>query len=886
MVRPRLIRFALWLWPVDLRARHGRSLELTAVASWNAAGRLARPARVWHRTQLIGDLLRSGLAEQWNSRNDAVKTWRSAWSDVLRDARLAVRSLRRQPGYALVAVLTLALGVGANTAMFSVANPVLLRPLPYPDADRLVAIVPARRENPATPLRTSYATYKDWQESARSLDPLAAYGTAGSTYRGPNGSSIVVTTAVTGNLFRVLQSLPARGRVLGPADDVPGAPSVVVVSEAFWRAALESRDDAIGRTLDLDGGPYTIVGVMPAAFTFPHTAPPTDVWVPVTHFRPFAALLEVRGAPFLDVLGRLASGETPAQAQSEITTIASTLAGTHASTDGDTVARVIAFKDQVLGDSRATLIMLATAVVVLLFIACANVASLQLTRTSHRLRELAVRAALGASRGRLMIQVIVEGLVLAIIGGAAGLLVGYAGLGLLRGLLGTDLPPVREIGIDRAVLFFTFAVACLTGILFAAIPAVVSTGADLQARVKAGGRGATLDRRQSRTHGGLVVAEIALALVLLTDAGLLVRSLGRLHHVQTGFIEANISTATVMLPQASYGQPAQWRSFAEDLSARLRDQPGVDAVSVGVGVPMTGPAVRVPVAVAGMPVGGAVTRPTADLIEVGTMYFQTLGIPLLRGRTFADTDRDTTPAVGVVNDAFVRRFLDPTRDPVGQRVTVGTAAALEVVGVVGDTAQSSISAPPPPALYLAFAQRPFWVMTFAIRTRHAGLPIADVFRRQVAALAPSAPVVSVDSLETLVDRATAPSSHRTLVVGLLAALALLLAGVGIYGVVGYSVARRTREVGVRLALGADPSAVRRLVLMQGTKLAVLGIGLGVLVSRVTMPLVSTLLFQVTTTDGVTLLAVPAALGLTAIAACYIPARRATRIDPIVALRSE
>jgi putative ABC transport system permease protein len=343
----------------------------------------------------------------------------------------------------------------------------------------------------------------------------------------------------------------------------------------------------------------------------------------------------------------------------------------------------------------------------------------------------------------------------------------------------------------------------------------------------------------------------------------------------------------VTLPQDTYRTPAQWRSLAHELRARLEEQAGVESVGFGVGVPLTSPAVRVPIAVAGMPVIEAATKPTTDLVEAGTTYFSTIGIPMLGGRAFGDADRDTAPTVGIVNATFVRRFLDSGRDPVGQHVRLGAKAApLEIVGVVGDTAQSSISTPAPPVLYLAFDQRPFWVVTFAIRTRDAGVPVAKVFQAAVASLAPAAPVVSVDSLQSLIDRTTAPSNHRTLVVGLLGLLALVLSGVGIYGIVAYSVAQRTREVGVRLALGAEPGGIRRLVLTQGTRLAATGIGLGLLLSRLTMPLLSALLFQVTTTDPVTLVAGPAVLALTAIAACYVPARRATRIDPIVALRSE
>jgi putative ABC transport system permease protein len=807
--------------------------------------------------------------------------------DFVRDVRLALRSLTRQASFTSLAVVTLALGVGANSAMFSIANPMLVQPLPYQDADRLLAVVPGTRENPSQATHVAYATFRDWQQATRSFAALAGYGTAGSILTSPTGASVVVTTAVTGNLFGVLGSRAARGRLLTADDDTGGAPAVVVISDGFWRTTLNQRADVVGTSLTLDGAPYSVVGVMPPSFTFPHAAPRTDIWMPVTRYQPFAPLLAIRAAPFLDVLGRLGPGYDHARAQAEMDTIVSTLARQYPATDRDTAATVVGYQQHVLGDSRPTLVMLVSAVGVLLLIACANVAGLQLTRTSSRIRELAVRSAMGASRSRLMVQVLVESLVLALVGGAVGLLVAAGSLTLLRGVLGTDLPPVRDIGIDRTVLVFTFAIACVTGVVFGAVPAFVSTGADLQAHVKAGGRGATTDRRRSRAQGLLVVSEVALALVLLAGAGLLVRSLERLHQARTGFDATNVWTATVSLPRAQYATPAAWRVFGADLESRLTQLPGVEQVSHGVGVPFTAPPVAVPFSVEGLPVSPSGTAPMTQLVEVSPAYFGVLRIPLLRGRPFQDSDREQAPPVGIVNQTFARRFL-LNREPVGQHLAVGSTAALplEIVGVVADTAQSSLVDAPPPVLYLSFAQRPFWVMTFAVRTHGAAVAMGNAFQAQVAALAPDAPVMSAYPLDSLLDRAAAPSSHRTLVLSLLGALALLLAGVGIYGMVAHTVVRRTREVGVRIALGAEPLSVLRLMIMQTARLAATGIVLGILLSSLASPFLSTLLFQVTTRDPLTLVSAPAILALTALVACYVPARRATRVDPIVALRSE
>jgi len=804
---------------------------------------------------------------------------------LFRDLRFAGRTLRKQPGFTAVAILTLALGVGVNSAMFSVANPVLFRPFPYRDAGRLVALVSAKRDQPTRSTHVSYATLRDWRRATRSFDALAGYTTAGSTLTGSGEASELVTTAVTGTLFEVLGSQARIGRTLSPEDDVPGAARVIVIGDQFWRRMLNGRPDVLGHRLTLDGTVYTIVGVMGPDFTFPHTTPPSDVWMPLNESEPFGPLLAVRAAQFLDVIGRLRPGTDRSRAQAEISILDATLARTYPATDRDTVTTVVDFQQAVLGDTRPALLLLMGAVGLLLLIACTNVANLHLARTSSRARELAIRSALGASRRRLIEQVILESLVLAVPGGGLGLLVAAGGLEVLRALIGQDVPLVRGIGIDRWVLGFTFGVSCLTGLVFGAIPALVSTGSDLQDQFKSGGRSATPDRRRSRAQGALVVSEIALALVMLTCASLLVRSLERLHQVRAGFDATGAWTATITLPRTEYPLPAAWQTFCKELTSRIESLPGVESVGYGVGVPLTGPAIAVPFSVAGSSVPSG-ERTTADLVEAGPTYFRSLRIAVVRGRTFEDFDTDRSPAVGIVNQTLVRRFLDG-RNPVGRHLSIGSqGSSIEIVGVVADTLQSSVTAVPPPVLYLAFAQRPFWVVSFVVRTKGASVDVAHAFEHEVATLAPDAPIVGAGPMPELLERDLAPSSHRSLVLGLLSGLALALAGIGIYGMLAYTVARRTQEVGVRIALGAEPLSVLGLVLGQSLRLAAVGIALGVVLSRAAVPILSTLLFRVSPTDPLTLVGVPTLLVLVALAACYVPARRATRVDPVVALRSE
>ncbi len=810
--------------------------------------------------------------------------WESTVESVWRDAKHGMRLLTRSPGFTAVTVITLALGIGANTAVFSVAHALLLQSLPYPEPEGLVAVVPAQKDRPAAADPISYPTFLDWQAQSRSFESLAAYVVAGSTLTGLGDTDAPVVAVVTPNVFPLLGTQPLFGRTLLIADGEPGAPRTVVISERFWRDRLGARSGIVGQHLTLDGAPYAIVGVMPSSFRFPHSSPAAQLWMPLTQFRPFEQILTARAAPFLIVVGRLEQGRGLSDASTEMQAIAERLAQQHREGPRDQIVRVVSLQERVLGDTKSSVLLLVASAALLLLIACTNVASLQLARTVARTREMVVRASLGAGRARLLRQILIESLLLALVGGAAGLLVAQGIMWALRAPIASELSLVRDITIDRWVLAFTFVVSCVAGILFGLLPILGSSWIDLSERLRS--RGTTGDRRHTLTQNVLVVLEVALALVLLTSAGLLIRSLVHLQRVDPGFTSAGLLTGTITLPQSEYATQERWQAFNAELLDRLRRLPGVEDAAFGVGVPFLAPPVPLPFAIEGDP-----PRPehpnTAEIVISSSGFFEVMQIPLVRGRPFAESDTRRSVRVAIVNRAFARRYFGD-RDPVGRAILLGAPKGmrLEVVGVVGDTAHTSLVAEPPALLHLPYNQRPFWITSFFLRTTGDPQRLAGAFRREVTAMAPSIAVLALESMDAILRQSFTASRHRTLLLGLLSGVALILAAVGMYGLLAYTVARRTNEIGIRLALGAAPPRVRRLVILQGLRLTLAGMALGLAISLAVTRFLEGLLFRVSATDPLTAVGGSILLVLVTLVACYVPARRATNVDPLIALRTE
>ncbi len=812
--------------------------------------------------------------------------WETALESVANDARHALNVLRRHPGFALVTIATLALGIGANAAVFSVAHAVWLQPLPYPEPHRLLAVVSSQKGGPTAAEPISYPTFRDWQSQSRSMDAMAAYVVAGSTMTGLGDAEAPVTSGVTPHLFSLLGAAPMLGRTLLPDDARSASGRVVVLSELFWRERFGGRTDIVGQTVTLDGAGYTVVGVMAASFRFPHIAPAPQIWMPLHQFQPFQPLLEVRMAPFLKVIGRLRTGFGRADAQAEMETIAGRLREAHPSTLREQVVRVEGLQEHVLGDTRSSLVLLLSAVGVLLLMACTNVASLQLARTISRTRELAVRSALGAARSRLVRQFLVENLVLALAGGAVGLLVAHGALLLLKVPIGDELPQIRQIGIDRWVLGFTFVLSCAAAVVFGVLPVLESNGLTSSAHTISAGRGSTADRRHARSQNALVVLQVALALVMLVSAGLLVRSLANLHGANTGFNQEHLLTATINLPQSDYPTPERWLAFNSALLDHVRALPGIDAAALGVSAPFLGAPITMPFDVDGRPAADA-ALPMTDVAFASDGFFKAMQVSIVRGREFVATDRRESLRVAVVNEAFAKRFFGD-QNFIGQRIHVGPPKGVwvEIVGLVGDTAQASLLTPPPAMLYMPYAQRPFWITSFVVRTSREPRAVAPELRQAVAAIGPGVPVLAIEPMSVLLQRSFAASSHRTLVLVLFGALAAVLAAIGIHGLVAYAVAMKTNEIGIRLALGAEPSRVRRAVLGQGVRLTGIGIALGLAMSFGVTQLLETLLYGVSSTDPLTFAGVIFLLLAVTAVACYLPARRATQVDPLAALRAE
>ena len=809
--------------------------------------------------------------------------------DVLRqDFLYAIRRLLKAPGFTAVAVLTLGLGIGANSAIFSVVRGVLLKPLPFPQSDRLVGVfhyVDGKRAVMSGP------NFIDIAHSARTLENAAAIQKSRLILTDAGDPVRLDIAKVSASFFDVLRVRPALGRTFAPDESTPGKNDLIVLSHGLWQQRFGADPGVVGRRIVIDGVRKEVIGVMPADFNYPRDS---AAWMPITYDRAFVT--GQRGAWYLSVVARLAPGVTPQQSASEVEAIAATLAQQYPDADGSISMTTYPLLESIVGDIKPSMLVLLGAVGFVLLIACTNVANLLLARAAIRETEMAVRSALGAGRGRLVRQLLTESVVLSFLGAAIGLILAVWGVAFLVQLKPDGIPRLDAVRVDGVVILFTAGVAALTGVLFGLVPAMHSTRRTVASSLKEGGRGAIGARGGARTRGALVVGELALALMLLVGAGLLMRSFLRLQSVDPGFRPDHALTFELTFPDSRYGDDHEERivSFFDQLMPRLRALPGVTNAGAVMGLPLSGMAFDISFEIVGHPPVPPQDQPSMQIRVATPSYFSTIGIPLKRGRVFTEDDRAGSKQVVLITESAARQYF-PNEDPLGKTIKLGWGkrvkgqrlfAGGEVVGIVGDVKEQALASEDEPQLYMPMRQWPVQSMAVVVRTATLPMALADAARNDVQSIDPALPVSRIRPLDEIVARSISQPRFYMLLLTIFAAVALALASVGIFGVLSYAVAQRTREIGIRMALGAQERSVVQMVVGHAMVLVAAGIGIGAVLAFVASRGLSTMLFSVTATDPATFASVAGILCLVALVASYIPARRATRVDPIVALRSE
>jgi putative ABC transport system permease protein len=800
---------------------------------------------------------------------------------MLNDLRYALRQLIKAPGFTAVAILTLALGIGACSAIFSVVNVVLLRPLDYPEPGRIVAI--RETQLPQFPeFSVSPPNYLDWEKQTKSYEYLAAYGGASVNLTGEGEPQRLVGVKATAHYFDAYGVKPVLGRMLLPEEDAQGKNHVTVLSYPFWQRVFGGTRDVVGKSIQLNGEPYTVVGVAPAGFGLTSKV---DVWMPMA-FKPDETANDARGGHYINVVGRLKPGVTVAQARAELEVIAAQLAKQYPDSNKGWGIFMMTLQDYSVRDVKPVLYTLLGAVGCVLLIACANLANLLLARATARHREISIRAALGASRARLVRQLLTESVVLSLCGGAAGLLLARWGLDALLALAPTSLPRLTEIHLDSGVLLFSLALSVVTGLVFGIAPAWLAARADVNEALKQGTRGSTEGGARGRLRSALVVIEVTFALMLLGGAGLLARSFIQLSHVDPGFIPENATLLRLSLPQKKYAMPEQQTAFANALLDRVKALPGVQAAGLTHSMPLVGDYVL------GFNIEGRAAIDPSDLpstnyYAVTPDYFRAMGIRLVRGRVFTPQDDAKAPRVAIINETMARQFF-PNEDPIGKRlnITNGPDTWREIVGIVGDIKQYGVDKATSAQSYEPFAQVPFSSINVVIRTNGPPAALLGAIRPTVYAVDKDQPIGAIRPLEEIVADSIARQRFAVTLLTVFSLVALVIAAVGIYGVMAYNVVQRTGEFGIRMALGAQQRDVLRLVLTQGGKLIGLGLVVGLAATLAASRAMASMLFNTSAQDPLTLGTITLLLGAVALIACLLPANRATKVNPIEALRAE
>ena len=827
-------------------------------------------------------------------------------SSIIQDIRYGIRSLLKRPSFTVIAIITLAIGIGANTAIFSVVDATLLRQLPYPESERLVMLWSTGAAG--TPMGSCVPDYREWRDQNQVFEGLGAYWYGDFNLTGDNQNAERVQGAfVTTNFFTVLGVTPALGRGFQAADERFGQHRVVLLSHELWQRRFGGDPQLIGREIPMGGVSYTVVGVMPQGMAFLNNSPKPELWTPLS-FAP-GDNMATRNNYFLRLVGRLKTGVSIEQAKVDVSAIAERMSEEFHGINGT----IVPLREQIIGNVRRALLMLLGAVAFMLLVACVNVANLLLARAAAREREFAVRAALGASRARIIRQLLLESVPLGLLGGGAGLLLATWGLDLIRSLLPSSLPQHNTIGIDGRVLVFTLLASMLTVVVFGLLPAFQTARHELRDRLNEGGRGGTGGRRRSRLRAGLVVTEMALALILLVGAGLMMQSFVNLHHVDIGFSATNVLTMRIPLPKSKYPVPQQPNdpppaglNFFNQMLERVQALPGVESAGVSNILPLgVGNGWGKMFSVEGHPMPTSLDQvPGVGLALVSPNYFKTLGITLRRGRDFTSSDRAETQPVAVINETLARRSF-PNEDPLGKRIWLGPPESLlprelrspdnpfvrrTIVGVIADVKSGNLDTAAGAEVYLPLEQSrgEGWENTMMLAVR-SSLPtdsLAAAIREEVRTLDRDQPVTGIATMEERVSRTMSEPRFNTLLLGLFAGIAMLLAALGIYGVMSYAVTQRSPEFAIRMALGAQRHDVLGLVIGQGMKLTLIGVGLGLAGAFALTRLIQNLLFDVSAADPLTFTVIALLLALVALVACWLPARRATKVDPLVALRYE
>ncbi len=801
---------------------------------------------------------------------------------LFQDLRYGIRTLLKQPGFSMVAIIILALGIGASTAIFTVVNAALIRSLPYRAPEQLYHLWETTPQKEYARREFSYPDYQDYQQN-QVFDGVAAYTGGGGILTGYGEPERIFSPGASANFFTTLGVEPFLGRTFQPGEDKPGAPRVVVLSYGWWQRRFGGDQNILGQSLTISGLPYTVVGILPPGFQF--ALRPADVWLP---YQPGEAQLTRRFMHGTNMIARLKSDVPLAQAQTAMSEIASRIEREHQASHAGTTVTLIPLQEQMVGQVKPILLLLLGAVGFVLLIACANVASLLLTRSLARQKEIAIRAALGAGRGRIVRQLLTESVLLSVAGGVAGLLIARWGIdGLVAMLPQTQLnalPFLNNLHVDGGILAFACGLSLVTGVVFGLAPALQTARLDLQEALKEGGRSASSSGRQ-RLRSTLVVTEIALAVVLLVGAGLMMKSLLRLLQVNLGFNPENVLTMTVALPTSKYSEPQRRIQFHTALQERISALPGVSSVGAVNILPLTG-GNTTRFTIEGDPAPPPGQEIEANIRVSDEHYFQTLGVPLLAGRFFDARDTADAPDVVIINKSLADRVF-AGRDPIGRRLNYGGNFDAEViVGVVGDVKITGLDDAIKPVVYNPLRQAAPLASGFVVRTQVDPAAVINAIRNECRALETDAALFNVRTVEEIMADSPAAFTRRlpALLIGIFAGVALLLAAVGIYGVVAYSVRQQTHDIGIRMALGAQVSDITKMVLRQGLALALAGIGVGTLAAIFLTRLLGSLLFEVKPSDPLTFVVVASVLCAVSLLACWVPARRAAKVDPLDALR--